>query len=93
LIGGKRGVKPHEYFIVMLFMFCTGQMQHNPNSVERNVLCGINDAREVAVGGIVIVLNGGSKMQVTSVKHVWMNEKTHEIHLIPSILIYALQCV
>ena len=58
-------------------------MHDNPQSVERNVLCGINDAREVAVNGVVIVLNRGSEMQVTNIKHVRINKKTHETLLIP----------
>ena len=42
------------------------QVYHETNPIERKVFCGINDAREIAVG--VIVFDGGSEMQMNGIK-------------------------
>ena len=42
------------------------QVHHDSKPIERNVLCGIDDAREIAVG--VIVFDGGSEMQMNGIK-------------------------
>ena len=42
------------------------QVHHDSKPIERNVLCGIDDAREIAVG--VIVFDCRPKMQMNGIK-------------------------
>ena len=59
----------------MLVVFHTREIQPNANAVERNILRGVNDAREFAVG--VIILNGCPEVQMTRIKLVGVNQETH----------------
>jgi len=67
-------------------------MHHNPQSVERNVLCGINDAREFAING-VIVLNRGGEMQVTRLECVRVNHETHWVCVYEILIICGAMCL
>jgi hypothetical protein len=64
------------------------QMQDNTHVIQRNVLCGIRDAREFGVHvGVLIRIVGGvfvyvvfhnrAKMQMAWIKFIRINEKIH----------------
>lgn len=56
------GIKAYEYFFVMTFFGRVAQINDDPNPVECNVLCGVNDAREIPI--IIVVLDDWTKMKM-----------------------------
>ena len=74
------------------------QVQDNAHVVQRNVLCGIRDAREfgIHVGGLILIVGGmfvdvvfhdRAKMQMTWIKFIRIDEKIHDLkQLQPSLI-------
>jgi len=65
------GIKSYEYFFVMKFFGCVAQINDDPNPVECNVLCGIDDSREIPI--IIIVFDDWTKMKMDRLEVVWIN--------------------
>ena len=55
-------IKSYEYFFVMKFFDCVAQVNNDTNPIKRDVLCGVNDSREIPI--MIIVFYSWTKMKM-----------------------------